>query len=182
MRAWRPQGLAEAATKAEPDRSVTVALWSSDSSLFTPTPPPPPPPPAASARRSPPPAPVQPVPIIAANNDTSGGLRAERIFLWVMSAWIVIAFLALVGMALFAKPSTSATAAAGGVLDPSSQGAVVATAAQEATGGRRSARDAAGRVPQDTDRAREREGWPVAAQEGEHRRGIQQGRRAQGRG
>ncbi len=122
-------GLAEAAAKAEPDRSVTVALWSADSSLFTPAPPPPPPAPPQVVASS---APIQPVPIIAANNDTSGGLRAERIFLWVMSAWIVIAFLALVGVALFAKPSTSATGA-GGALDSSSQGAVVATTAQEAT-------------------------------------------------
>ncbi len=123
-------GLAEAATKSEPDSSVTVALWSSDSSLFTPTPPPPPPPAPSPVVATP--APVQPVPIIAANNDTSGGLRAERIFLWVMSAWILIAFLALVGMAFFAKPSTSVTGP-GGALDPSSQGAVLETAAQEAT-------------------------------------------------
>ena len=123
-------GLADAAAKTDPDSSVTVALWSADSSLFTPVPPPPPPqaPPQGDVS----PAPVGTIPIIAANNDASSGLRAERIFLWLMSAWIVIAFLALAGMALFAKPSTSATGA-GGALDPSSQGAALATSAPEAT-------------------------------------------------
>jgi hypothetical protein len=127
-------GLAGAAAKAEPDGSVTVAIWSSDSSLFAPPPPPPPPPLPVAAS----PTPGSPAPIIAANDGVSRGPRAERIFIWVMAVWIVLAFSAMVAMALVSKyglPARTAASSstAGAVTQPASLDAAVATATQDAT-------------------------------------------------
>jgi hypothetical protein len=117
--------LAGVVTNSDPEQSATVAIWSSDSALFAPAPVPvPEPTPTPSI------APPTPVPIVAANNDAPRGLRAEKIFLWVMSGWIVFAFLALaVGMVYSATKSTAKSAAA----VSAAQSAAALAAAQEET-------------------------------------------------
>jgi serine/threonine protein phosphatase PrpC len=114
--------LADAAAKAEPELSVTVAVWSADSSLFAPAPP---------APETPQPQPIAaPAPILAAHSAAPKGLRAERIFLWVMSGWIVFAILAFGVAALVSKPAATPGPDTGSSV---SQGSVAATIPQEAT-------------------------------------------------
>jgi hypothetical protein len=109
--------LADKVSKTGPEGSVTVALWSADSALFTPVPVP-----AVQAAA---PDSYPAAPFFAANDGGSTGLRAERAFLWVMSGWIVVAFLVLGVGALMIKPSNSASSDA-------STSAQAAAAAQEA--------------------------------------------------
>jgi hypothetical protein len=115
--------LAGAVAKSDPEQSATVAVWSADSALFSPAPVPAPAPQPSAA------TPI-PAPVVSANNDLPRGLRAEKIFLWVMSGWIVLAFLALaVGMVYSATKSTAKSTAA----VSAAQTAAAAAAAQEAT-------------------------------------------------
>ena len=125
-------GLADAALIAQPDNSATVVAWSDDWALFAPPPPPPPPPPAPSSA-------VVVAPAQAVQHDPFRASPAEKAWLWVMSVWIVLAFLALIGAALFSKyamsPSTTAGSSpgAGQVTESATQDAVVATTTPEAT-------------------------------------------------
>ncbi len=118
--------LADSAARAEPEHSVTVAVWSADSTPFAPAPP------AVS------PSVRAAVPIIAANNEVTTPRRAETVFLWVMSAWIVLVFLVLGAGMLVSRPSTSAntadgsSAGGGGMPGGASQSTAVATGAVSA--------------------------------------------------
>ncbi|MEI7814525.1 MAG: protein phosphatase 2C domain-containing protein [Coriobacteriia bacterium] len=122
--------LAAAALIAQPENSVTLVAWSDDWARFAPPPPlPPPTPPSAAVV-----APAQ-----AVQHDPFRASPAERAWLWVMSVWIVLAFLALIGAAIFSKyamsPSTTADSSpgAGQVSESTAQGAVVASTAPEVT-------------------------------------------------
>jgi hypothetical protein len=131
--------LADSVAKTGPEDSVTVAVWSADSALFTPVP-------APQVHPGASPSPYPTAPVIAANSEDANGLRAERVFLWVMSAWIVFAFLALGVGALVVRPSNSAgTGAATGAEDSAAVQAAAAAAQAAAV---------AAAVPTDTAQAK----------------------------
>jgi hypothetical protein len=119
--------IANVAAKVDPDQSITVALWSADSAMFKPVPVvvAPVPAVAATAPESAAAPTAAPWPDVAPAATVSRGAKAEKIFLWVMSAWIVIAFLALGGAALFSVNSPSMRASAGGASDSAAQSAAV---------------------------------------------------------
>ncbi len=87
--------LAEAGAKADSGESMTVAIWSADSALYAQAPEPEPTPAVAVAAAG-----LYAAPVAAAADD-AWLTRGERTLLWVMSAWILVAFLVLgIGMAI----------------------------------------------------------------------------------
>jgi hypothetical protein len=121
--------IADVAAKSHPEESITLALWSADSAMYKPVPvviPEPEPVAAAATASVSAAAPAAASwPDVAPAAAVAGGAKGEKIFLMAMSAWIIVAFLALGGAAIYSVTSASTRASAGAASSPAAESAAV---------------------------------------------------------